>query len=76
MIKEPKGLCENCLELVVCIRFNNANDIYNLDRNLPKIAISGETLGISQFYNLDWFKWVMFWDEMVPFLDDVLKLGH
>ena len=38
--------------------------------------MSGETSDISQFHELEWFKWVMFWDEIAPFPDDVLKLGH
>ena len=33
-------------------------------------------MDISQFCELEWFKWVMFQDETAPFPDDVLKLGH
>ena len=38
--------------------------------------MSGETSDISQFCELEWLKWFMFWDETVLFTDDVLKLGH
>ena len=38
--------------------------------------MSGETSDISQFCELQWFEWVVFPDEIAPFPDDVLKLGH
>ena len=38
--------------------------------------MSGETSGISQFFELEWFEWVMFQDENVPLPDNLMKLGH
>ena len=38
--------------------------------------MSDETSDISQFCKLEWFEHIMFCDETVPFLDDMLKLGH
>ena len=37
--------------------------------------MSGETLDISQFCKLEWFKWVMLWDEIALLPIYVLKLG-
>ena len=37
--------------------------------------MSGETSDISKFCELDWFEWVMLWDETSLLPDDVLKLG-
>ena len=37
--------------------------------------MSGVTQDISQFCKLEWFKWIMFCDEIAPFPDDTLKLG-
>ena len=42
---------------------------------MPETVMSGEKSDISQFCELEWFKWVMFHDETAPFPDDVLKLG-
>ena len=38
--------------------------------------MSGNASDISQFCELEWLDWVMFWDEIAPFPDDVLKKGH
>ena len=38
--------------------------------------MSDETSDISQFCELEQFKWVMFWDGTAPFPGDVLALGH
>ena len=38
--------------------------------------MSDEISDITQFCELDWFKWVTFHDELAPFLDNVLKLGN
>ena len=37
--------------------------------------MSGKTLDISQFCELDWFQWVMFQDKTAALHDDVLRLG-
>ena len=37
--------------------------------------MSGETSDISQFCELELFKWVMFQDETAPFPDDGIYLG-
>ena len=74
--RAPKHLWDDCFEFYAYIRSNAAHDIYKLDREVPETVMSGETSDISQFCELEWFKWVMFWDETAPFSDDMLKLGH
>ena len=74
--RAPKHLWDNCLEMEAYIRFNNVHDIYKLDGEVPKTVMLGETSGISQFCELEWFKWVMFRNETPPFPDNMLKLGH
>ena len=74
--RAPKCLWDNYLGLEACIRSNTAHDIYKLDGEVPKTVVSGETSDNSQFCELEWFKWVMFWDENAPYPDDLLKLVH
>ena len=74
--RAPKHLWDDCLELEAYIRPNTAYNIYKLHGEIPKTVMSGETSDISQFWKLEWFWWVMYWDETVSFPDDVLKLGH
>ena len=57
------------------IRSNTAHEIYKFDGEVPKTVMSGKTSDISQFFELEWFEWVMFRDEPALLLDDVLKLG-
>ena len=48
-------------------------EVYLSDK--PKTVMSAKTSYISQFWRLEWFKWVMFQDETALFPDDLLKLG-
>ena len=56
----PKHLWDDCLELEAYIRSNTAHDIFKLDGEVPKTVMLGKTSDISQFCELEWFKWVMF----------------
>ena len=58
--RAPKHLLDDYLKLEAYIRSNTAHEIYKLDREVPKIVMSGKTSDISQFCKLEWFKWVMF----------------
>ena len=64
MIKSrtSKILWDDCLELESYIRPNNAHSIYKLDGEVPETIMSREMSDISQFYEFDWFIWVMFQD--------------
>ena len=59
--RAPKCLWDDFLELEAYIRSNTAQEIYNLDRKVPKTVMSGETSDTSQFCKLEWFEWVMFY---------------
>ena len=48
------------MELEAYIRSNAAHEIYKLDQEVPKMVMSGKTSDISQFYEIKWFKWVLF----------------
>ena len=74
--RASKHLWDDCLELEAYIGSNTAHEIYMLDKEVPKTVMSGKTSDISQFFKLEWFKWVTVQDETVSFPDDVLKLGH
>ena len=56
------------------MRSNTAPDIYKLDGEVPKTLMSGETSDISEFCELEWFKWVVFLDEAAPIPDYMLTL--
>ena len=47
--RAPKCLWDECLELEAYIRSNTADEIYKLNREIPKTVMSGKTLDISQF---------------------------
>ena len=71
-----KCLWDDCLELEANIWSNIVHDTYKFDGEVHKTVMSGEASDISQFCELEWFKWVMFQDQNAPFPDEVLKLGH
>ena len=52
--RAPNQLWDNCLELEVYIRSNGAYG------DVPKMVMSGETYDVSQFFNIEWFEWVLF----------------
>ena len=56
----PKRLWDDYLELESCIRSNTGHGIYKLDLKVPEKILSSKTSDISQFCELEWFKWVMF----------------
>ena len=74
--RAPKHLWGHCLELVAYITSNTAHEIYKLDGEVSETLMSGKTSEISQFCELEWFKWTLICDETAPFPDNVLKLGH
>ena len=49
----------DCLELEDYIMSNTAHEIYNLDGEVLKTIMSGETSDIRQFCGLEWFEWVI-----------------
>ena len=73
--RAPKYFWDDCNELESSIRSNIAHDIYELDEEIPKIEIPGETSDISNFCKQDWLEWVIIRDETVSFPFNMLKLG-
>ena len=49
--RAPKHSQKNCIELKAYIRSNTAHDIHELDMEVHKTVISGETPDISQLWN-------------------------
>ena len=50
--------------------------MYKFDGEVFKIVMSCNTSDITQFCKQEWLEWVMFWDEIAPFADNVLNFGH
>ena len=74
--RAPKHLWEDCFELEAYVRSNSTHNIYMLDGEVLKTVMSGETPDISQCCEVEWFKWLMLWDETTPFPDNALKWGY
>ena len=74
--RAPKHLRDDYSGLEAYIMSNTAHEIYKLDREVTKTVMLAATSDIIQLSELEWFKWVMFWDETIPFPDNELKLGH
>ena len=58
--RAQKHLCNTCLDLEAYIRYIAGHEIYKLDRDVFTTVMSGKTLNIYQFFELEWFRWVMF----------------
>ena len=71
--RAPKYLWYDCLELETYMIMNTAHDIYKLDEEVHKTVLSGQTSDMTQFCKLEYFEWLMFWDETAPFPDYMLK---
>ena len=72
----PKRLWDDFYsDLESYIRSNTADSIYKWDQEVPETIIYGATSNISQVYELEWVKWVIFQHKMAPYSDDHLKLG-
>ena len=65
--RSPQCLWDDCIELKAYFRFDTAQDIDIKNREVPEVMMSRETLDISHFCKLEWFKWVMFCNEIAPF---------
>ena len=72
----PKRHWNDCLELESYIRSNTTHGIYKLDEEVPETDMSSKTSDISQYTEFEWFKWVMFWDEISPHHNDHFRLGR
>ena len=72
----PKRLWNDCLELESYVRSNTAHGINKLDGEVPNLIMSEEMSDIGQFCEFEPLKWIMFWDETVPYPNDHFILGR
>ena len=71
----PKSLWDHCMELQSFIKSHTALDIWQLQGQVPQTLMTGQTADISQFFELEWYEWVMYHDSAIRFPDDKLVLG-
>ena len=53
----------DAIEYEAYIQSNTAWDIYMLQWETPETVMSGETSDISQFCELGFYEWIIFWEE-------------
>ena len=61
-------LWDDCLEFESYTQSNSIHCICKLDEEVPITLMSKKTSYMSQFCELEWFKWVISWDEIAPYL--------
>ena len=64
------------MELEAFIQSNKALDIFELDRMITKIKMSGGTSEKNDFYKFGWYQWVYFRDTYVTLTGDNLAIGR
>ena len=72
----PKRLWGYFVELEAYVRSNTAHNIYCLNGETPETIMSGETSDISQFFELEWYEWIMFRDLVVSLPEDNMVMGR
>ena len=70
----PAKLWDHCLELEAYIHSNTALDLYELQGQVPKTLLLGQTSDISPFMECGWYDWVFWYDTQAkyPELHEVL----
>ena len=71
----PKVLWDDCLELEAKIWSSTARNIFELEGEVPKMVMNGETTNITQLCEFGWYDWVYFHDNAVTYPDDKWVLG-
>ena len=66
----PKVLWDDCLELEAEIWSSTASNIFELEGEVLKTAMNGETTNITQLCEFGWYDWVYFCDNAVTYPDD------
>ena len=72
--RSPKTLWDHCIKLEVLILSCTSYDIYMTGEEVPETIMTGSTTDISHISEFGWYKWVMFWDNLLAFLDNALTL--
>ncbi len=70
----PCKLKDDCLEYEACVYLDMAHNIFQLYRDITETIMFGETAGISQFCELEWYAWVEFCSTTISFPWDPLVL--
>jgi hypothetical protein len=78
MIKtgSPRVLWDYCIELEALIRSLTSNPVYMTNGKVPETIMTGSIANISHIFELGWYDWVMFWDNVPSFPDIKLILGQ
>jgi hypothetical protein len=63
-------------ELESFIKSHTAIDIWQLEGQVPQTRMTGQTVDISQFFELGWYEWCMYHDSAISFPEDQLVLGR
>ena len=71
----PAKLWDHCLELEAYIMLHTALGKYELQGQLPKTIVSGQTTDISPFVELPFYAWVKFWDNLAQYPEHKEQLG-
>ena len=72
----PKVLWDDCLELEAKIQSSTASNIFELEGEVPKTAMNGETTNITQLCEFGWYDCVYFHDNAVTYPNDKWVLGQ
>ena len=73
--KAPQRLWDDCLEFESAICINTTHGMHKHYGKVSRTVMTEEVSKICHFCELKWYEWVMFWDEIAPYLDDRFKLG-
>jgi hypothetical protein len=78
MIKtgSPRVLWDHCIELEAIIHLSTSNPLYMTNGKVPETIMTGSIADISHIFELGWYDWVMFWDNVPSFPDVKLILGQ
>ena len=74
--RTPKRLWDDCIQYQCLVRSHTALDNWNLHGQVPETVMTGQTVDISQFCELDWYEWMYFHDPNSGFPEDKWLLGR
>ena len=70
-----KVLWDDCMELESEIRSSTVNDVFELDGEVPKTKLRGETANITHICEFGWYDWVYYKENAVTYPDNKWHLG-
>ena len=75
-VGSPKPLWDHCIKLEARIRSHTALNIYGLKGQVPETLMTGQTGDISNLCEFEWFQWVMFYQPMAGYPDDIMFISR